>query len=217
MIERHVREVGAERLRGRILVDQPARRADRRAPTASARCSRRRPAARLRSDPRWCRGEPRNLRDSARAASTSPNRSGCSVSSLAITSSLTQVVPNSSRAIWAVAIASLARTAAGSVGQHAAAELLDQRPEALAGARARRIRGCSETVTISAPDGCDCLLSGISGEGYCAVPSRSREEKLRAVEREHQPPCLGATISISSAASASLVAVRVGRRRRNCR
>ena len=31
--------------------------------------------------------------------------------------------------------------------------------------------------------------------------------KLLAVKREHQPPCLGATISISSA-SASLVAAR---------
>ena len=42
-----------------------------------------------------------------RAASTSPNTSGCNVSSSPMTSSLIHLVPNTSRAIWAVVTASL--------------------------------------------------------------------------------------------------------------
>ena len=92
----------------------------------------------------------------------------------------------------------LGRAAAGGVGQHAAAELLDQRPEALAGARRAPTSRLSETVTISAPEASTACFR-LSGEGYCAVPSSSREVKSVAVKGEHQPPCLGATISISSA------------------
>ena len=133
MIERHVGEVlaqGAER----IGVGEAAAGADRRAPRHQHLATGRQQAlgrdqilGRVGKDLEAVLGR------ALPAASTRPNRSGCSVSSLPITSSLIQSVPNSSRAICAVVIASLRRAAAGGVGQHAHAQRLDQIEEALAG------------------------------------------------------------------------------------
>ncbi len=67
-----------------------------------------------------------------RAASTSPKTSGCSVSWWPITSSFSQLVPKTSRAILAVSTASYTDVAAGGVRQHVHAERPDQLEEGAA-------------------------------------------------------------------------------------
>ena len=142
------------------------------APRASAPRSPRPGAARPRPGPRWCRGTPGTRRRPGRAPpSTRPNTSGWSVSGSPITSSLIQGVPNTSRAMRG-GDGLLHGVAAGGVGQDPHPQPAHQRPEP-----------CPARVAPTAPqrDGDDlrpaaCTAAArIAGDGYCAVPSSSRE------------------------------------------
>ena len=110
------------------------------------------------------------------AASTRPTTSGCSVSLSAITSSLIQGVPNSSRASLAVVTASrtLRQPAVFGSTVTPSSRISDQNASpVLPPAASRR----SDTVTMLAPEAriASCM---IAGEGYSALPIRRREEKV---------------------------------------
>ena len=109
------------------------------------------------------------------AASTRPTTSGCSVSLSAITSSLIQLVPNNSRASFAVVTASrtLRQPAVFGSTVTSSSRISDQNASpVLPPAASRR----SDTVTISAPEAriAACM---IAGEGYSALPISRREVK----------------------------------------
>ena len=108
-----------------------------------------------------------------RAASTSSNTSGWSVSWLPITSSLIQGVPNTSRAIWAVVTASCALWQPAVLGSTRTPRpwMIDQNPcPARAAPDSRR----SETVTTSEP-AASTARARMAGDGYCAVPRNRRD------------------------------------------
>ena len=98
-----------------------------------------------------------------RAASTSPKTSGCRVSASPITSSLIQVVSNSSRAMWAVVTASFTEWQPAVLGstRTPSARTSDQK---LWPARRRRSRGAATPSRSSAPD---ALIASrrIAGDG----------------------------------------------------
>ena len=99
-----------------------------------------------------------------RAASTRPNTSGCSVSWLPITSSLIQLVPKTSRAIFAVVTASLTEWQPAVLGKMLvpSERISDQNfSPALPPAISRR----NETVTTEVPDALTASAR-MAGEGY---------------------------------------------------
>ena len=108
-----------------------------------------------------------------RAASTSPNTSGWSVSSSPITSSLIQSVSNTSRAISAVVTASRTLWQPAVLGstRTSSERMSSQKPwPARAAPDSRR----SDTVTTSTPDA-RIASPSTAGEGYCAVPRNRRD------------------------------------------
>ena len=95
------------------------------------------------------------------------------MSSLPITSSLIQSVPNSSRAICAVVIASRGVRQPAVLGiTRTPSDLISSKKRwpVLARAASRR----TDTVTMPAREACTALAI-TCGEGYCAVPSSRRE------------------------------------------
>ena len=128
-----------------------------------------------------------------------------------MTSSFTQSVANTSRAMCAVVTASLTVRQPAVLGS-------TRTPSAPISSRKRspmRPRACSrrsETVTMPAPDACTALAS-TCGEGYCAVPISMRDGSSTpysvsalfalavgsgAFMIAAQPPCRGETISMRS-------------------
>src|SRR6185437_13286686 len=91
------------------------------------------------------------------------------------------------------------------VREHLGAELLDQRPEALAGPGTGRFAPERDGDDLRARR-FNCLLQAF-GRWILRGPEQKSRGEGRAVESEHQPPCLGATIS-TSAASMSGVLLR---------
>ena len=98
-----------------------------------------------------------------RAASVSPNTSGCSVSSSPITSSLSQLVANTSRAMCAVVTASFTEWQPAVFGstRTGSPRISDQKP---CPARSPPDSRRSATVTTSARAACTAAAS-TAGEG----------------------------------------------------
>ena len=130
------------------------------------------------------------------AASTRPNSSGCSVSSLAITSSLIHAVPNNSRAISAVATASLAVWQPAVLGstRTPSCSINSQKPWP---ARARADFAAERNGDDLGGRRLDGVLER-RGRGILRRSEQQARGEALSVDVEHHPPCLGATISTSS-------------------
>ena len=170
-----------------------------------------------RRGPRSCREGPGSRR---RSGSAPPRRgrttSGCSVSSSPITSSLIQVGAEDLAGHLGGGDGFLDRMAAGGVRQDLAgrargsATRMPDRP----GPRPNSRR--SDTVTTSAPDA-RTASARIAGEGYCAVPSRSRLVELGAVERAHGSASLHRRDDLEAVALGEASSFRARRRARTRR
>jgi len=108
-----------------------------------------------------------------RAASVSPNTSGCSVSSSPTTSSLIHAVANTSRAMCAVLTASLTEWQPAVLGntRTPSSRMIDQKP---CPARSPPDSRRSATVTTSARAARTAAVN-TAGDGKRAVPSSSRD------------------------------------------
>ena len=116
------------------------------------------------------------------AASTRPNTSGCSVSSLAMTSSFTQSVPNTSRAICAVVTASLTVRQPAVLGSTRTPSDRDELQEALARAPARLLAAQRDGDELRAR-GLDRTREHVR-RGILRGAEQQPRGELHAVERE---------------------------------
>jgi hypothetical protein len=80
--------------------------------------------------------------------------------------------------------------------QHAHAELLDQLPEALTGAHPRRLAAERNRDDLGGRRLDRFLQRG--GGGVLRRSEKQPGREVLAINFEHQPPCLGATISTAS-------------------
>src|SRR3954451_12728254 len=129
-----------------------------------------------------------------RAASTKPITSGASVSSSLITSSLTHGVSKTSRAISAVVTASLTVWQPAVFGSTRTPRSR-MRCQKLVPAPLPPDSRRSETVTISASEA-RIASAKIFGEGYCAVPTSSRDDNdmPQTCQQSSRASCKSATL-----------------------